>query len=340
MQRRGITVLVGAVVIALLGLGIMKVSVPYVVLVPGLTVDTLGEYDGQTVIEIEGEVDDATGELRLTTVSVRTDPNLMEAIRAWFDGEEAVVPEELIIPPGQTREQVEEENTEQFSRSQSAAEAAAMRYLGFPARVSVADVVEGGAADGNLQVGDIVTDVDGEKVVEPADLGGLVTAQPVGTTLTVGYLRNGEPGEAELTTQPDADDPEIPRIGVVAATVVDHPYELDIRLEDIGGPSAGLMFALGIIDKLEPEDLTGGDIIAGTGTINGEGTVGPIGGLPQKLVGAREAGATVFLVPAANCPEAVDNPQPGMTLVEVETLADALEGLAEVRAGGTPRTCD
>lgn len=333
--------LVGAVVIALLGLGIMQVSVPYVVLVPGLTVDTLGEHSGELVIEIEGEdTDDPAGELRLTTVSVRTDPSLVEAIRAWFSDEQAVVPEEMIYPPGQTREQVEEQNTAQFSQSQSAAEAAAMRYLGYPARVSIAEVVDGGAADGNLEVGDIITAVDGEEVAVPSDLGELVTAEPVGATLTVAYLRDGEPGEVELTTRPDADDPDVPRIGVAAATIVDHPYELDIQLEDIGGPSAGLMFALGIIDKVEPEDLTGGEVVAGTGTIDAEGNVGPIGGLPQKLVGAREAGATVFLVPSGNCPEAVENAQPGMTLVEVGTLSQAVDGLAELRAGGTPRTCD
>lgn len=336
--------LAGAVVIALLGLGVMKVSVPYVVLLPGVTVDTLGEHDGRTVIEVEGDgvagEDTTAGELHLTTVSVRTDPTLLGAIRAWFSDEEAVVPEEMIFPPGQSREQVEERNTEQFSRSQTAAEAAAMQYLGYPARVSIADVVDGGAADGNLEVGDIVTGVDGETVAEPADLGELVTAQPVGATLTVAYLRDGEPGEVELTTRPDADDPAVPRIGVVAATTVDHPYDLDIRLDDIGGPSAGLMFALGIIDKLEPEDVTGGEIIAGTGTIDGEGNVGAIGGLPQKLVGAHEAGATAFLVPAANCPEAVDNPQPGLALIEVATLQDAMDGLAELRDGGTPNTCD
>lgn len=333
--------LVGAVVIALLGLGIMQVSVPYVVLVPGLTVDTLGEHGGDVVIEIEGDdTDDPAGELRLTTVSVRTDPSLVEAIRAWFSDEQAVVPEEMIYPPDQTREQVEEQNTAQFSQSQSAAEAAAMRHLGYPARVSIAEVVDGGAADGNLRVGDIVTNVDGAEVTVPSDLGDLVTAEPVGTTLTVAYLRDGEPGEVELTTQPDAQDPDVPRIGVVATTIVDHPYELDIQLEDIGGPSAGLMFALGIIDKVEPEDLTGGEVVAGTGTIDAEGNVGPIGGLPQKLVGAREAGATVFLVPSGNCPAARENPQPGMTLVAVDTLSEAVDGLAELRAGGTPRTCD
>src|SRR5690606_22200280 len=125
------------------------------------------------------------------------------------------------------------------------------------------------------------------------------------TELTIDYLRDGEPATARITTSESEDG--TPRIGVQVSHQIDAPFELEIQLEHIGGPSAGLMFALGIIDKLEPEDLTGGLTIAGTGSIDEHGNVGPIGGVPQKLVGAREAGATVFLVPAANCAEALAN---------------------------------
>jgi PDZ domain-containing protein len=333
-------VLVGAIVIALLGGGVVMAPVPYVVLEPGPTVDTLGERDGVPVIEIDG-VDTAasTGELRLTTVAVQPDISLLDAIRAWFDGEEAVVPEEMFYPPGESREEVEQRNTEQFSRSQSAAETAAMRELGYPVRVSVGEVVEDGPADGVLQAGDLITEVNGAEVSELADLQQAISAEPVGATLTVDYTREGEPGTGEVTTVADQEDPDTPRVGIVAALVVDHPYELSIGLEDIGGPSAGLMFALGIIDKLEPADLTGGEIIAGTGSINADGTVGAIGGIPQKLVAARDAGATTFLVPAANCQEAVSTAPSGMLLIEVETLAGALDELAALRSEADPATC-
>lgn len=351
LQRRGLTVLVGAATVAVLGSGVMVAPVPYVLLQPGPTVDTLGEDQGVPVIQIEGlerpegeqpdgEPETTTGQLRLTTVSVQPDVNLVAAIRAWFSNEQAVVPEEMFYPPGQSREQVEQRNTEQFTRSQSAAEFAAMRQLGYPVRIEVAEVVEGGPADGVLRADDVITAVDGTAIEEPEDLTAAVTAHPVGTEVTVEYLRDGEAGSATLATVPDEEDPQTPRIGVLAATVVDHPYELEIQLDEIGGPSAGLMFALGIIDKVEPEDLTGGKIIAGTGTIDTEGTVSPIGGVPQKLAAARQAGATVFLTPAENCPEAVANAQPGLLLVEVETLADALDGLAALRAGESPDTCD
>jgi Lon-like protease len=340
MRRRGITVLVGAIVVALLTAGLMTAPVPYVVLDPGPTVDTLGEQDGTPVIKITGiETSDSTGELRLTTVGVSPDISLPEMIRAWLSDDEAVVPRELIYPPDQTRDEVEQRNQEQFARSQSTAEVAALRHLGYPVQVVVAGVVDGAPADGVLAEGDVITTVDGEPVTSAAELQGLVTARPAGTTLAIGYLRDGEPGTAEITTVPDQQDGETPRVGILIGHELDVPFQLSIELDRIGGPSAGLMFALGIVDKLDPADLTGGRVIAGTGAIDDEGNVAPIGGIPQKLVAAREVGAEAFLVPAANCAEAVRNAQPGVTLIRVETLAGALAELAALRQDGTPTQC-
>ncbi len=330
--------LLGAIIVVLLSAAVMRAPVPYVVLDPGPTVDTLGEYDGAQVIEITGvEVSEASGELRLTTVGVQPNVGLLGAIRAWFATDEAVVPRELIYPPGQTTEQVEQRNAEQFTRSQTSAEIAALRHLGYPVRVTVVDVVEDAPAAGVLQPGDMITAVEGEKVEDSSQLQAVISERPAGTELTIDYLRDGEPATARITTSESEDG--TPRIGVQVSHQIDAPFELEIQLEHIGGPSAGLMFALGIIDKLEPEDLTGGLTIAGTGSIDEHGNVGPIGGVPQKLVGAREAGATVFLVPAANCAEALANAQPDLTLVRVETLAGALEELEALRQGRPPTTC-
>jgi Lon-like protease len=340
MQRRGFTVLIGAIVVALLTGGLMMAPVPYVVLDPGPTVDTLGEQNGTPVIEIIGiETSQSQGELRLTTVGVNPDVSLPAMIRAWLSSEEAVVPRELIYPPGQTPEEVEQRNQEQFTRSQTEAEVAALRHLGYPVRVVVAGVVEGGPSDGALVEGDVVTAVDGEPVESAADLQRLVTGPPAGSTLTVAYLRDGELATVEITTVPDQQDGETPRVGVLIGHELDVPFELTIELDRIGGPSAGLMFALGIVDKLEPDDLTGGHIIAGTGSIDDEGIVGAIGGIPQKLVAASRVGATAFLVPANNCQEAVRNAQPGLTLIKVETLAGALEELAALRQGTATTPC-
>jgi PDZ domain-containing protein len=340
MQRRGVTVLVGAVIVMVLSIGVMVAPVPYVVLQPGPTWDTLGETAaGDPVIEIEGEeVTESAGQLHLTTVLVDPEITLLDAIYAWFDRDDAVVPEELIYPPDQTREEVDQQNAEQFTRSQTSAETAALSHLGYPSRVAVVSVVDGTPAAGRLAAGDVLETVDGSEVTDVATLQRLVTAEPVGTTLTIGYRRDGEPGSAEVTTEALGGD-DTPRIGVEVTYQVEAPFELRVALDRIGGPSAGLMFALGIIDKLEPEDLTGGEIIAGTGSIDEQGRVGPIGGIAQKLVAARELGATAFLVPAGNCAEARANAQPGVSLVRVETLAGAVSALAELRADREPATC-
>jgi PDZ domain-containing protein len=339
MQRRGVTVLVGAVIVMLLSLGVMMAPVPYVVLQPGPTWDTLGEdAQGEQIIQIDGApTAESTGELHLTTVSVQPEVSLLAALGAWLDGEEAVVPEELVYPPDQTREEVEQRNAEQFSRSQTSAEAAALRHLGYPTRVAVLGVVEGAPADGRLEPGDVIAAVDGVEITEASELQDRVTAGPVGTTLTVDYVRDGEPGSVAVTTT--GGDNGTPRIGVEITHEFEVPFELAIKLDRIGGPSAGLMFALGIINKLENEDLTGGEIIAGTGSIDELGRVGAIGGVPQKLVAARERGAVAFLVPAANCAEALANAQPGLALARVETLDDALTALADVRADRQPASC-
>lgn len=340
MQRRAITVLVGAIIVAVLTGGVMAAPVPYVVLNPGPTVDTLGEDRGEPVIEITGaEISESAGELRLTTVGVEPDVNLLTVIGAWIDDQEAVVPRELIYPSDQTEEEVEQRNRQQFTQSQESAEVAALRHLGYPSRVVVREVLEGAPADGRLAAGDVVTSVDGAEITSIEQLQNLVTGDPPGTTLRVDYLRDGRPGTVEITTGADPDNEQTARIGVAVGYEMDVPFEVDFDLDRIGGPSAGLMFALGIIDKLEPVDLTGGRVVAGTGSINDNGDVGPIGGLPQKLVAAREAGATVFLVPARNCPEAVANADPDLMLIKVETLADALDGLAAVRAGREPVSC-
>jgi PDZ domain-containing protein len=140
----------------------------------------------------------------------------------------------------------------------------------------------------------------------------------------------------EVTTRQDGD---APRIGVTPEITSAAKFKISIPIENVGGPSAGLMLTLGIIDKIEPEDLTGGKIIAGTGTIDPSGKVGPIGGLPQKLVTAKSAGATWFLTPADNCAEGVANQKAGLPLVQVSTLDEALAALADIRAGKQPPLC-
>ncbi|SCE92080.1 PDZ domain-containing protein [Micromonospora matsumotoense] len=337
MRRRGVTVLLGALLTTLLSIGVLGAPIPYVVLGPGPTVNTLGTSDGREVIQISGrETSTSAGQLRMTTVGVQPTVKLRAAIVGWLSKDEAVVPRELVYPPGESQEEVEKRNAEDFQNSQSSAETAALVKLGYPVEVVAKEVAADGPAAGALKAGDVVATVDGAKVTSATRLVELVRGKPAGTALSIGYVRDGTPGTATVTSR---EQDGRPRIGVVPDQRQPHPFTLKIDLNDIGGPSAGLMFALGIIDKLKPEDLTGGKVIAGTGTIDDEGRVGPIGGIAQKLVGAKKAGAKVFLVPADNCAEAVRNPQSGLPMLKVGSLDDALTALDTLRAGGEPIRC-
>jgi len=339
MRRRGVTVILGALITALLAVGVMAYPLPYVVLKPGPTVNTLGSDNGKEVIQVtKADTSTSTGQLRLTTVGVQPSVELVWAIRGWFSDEQAVVPRELIYPPDRSEQQVEEQNAEEFKSSQYSAVTVALRELGYPVQTFVTEVTKDGPSTGVLQKDDVITTVDGTPVSSPDKLTQLIQAKPSGTALTIGYTRAGKAAEAKITTKA-ADGSSTPRIGVSIDKKQPHPFEVEIDLDEIGGPSAGLMFTLGIIDKLKPEDLTGGKIIAGTGTIDDEGNVGPIGGIPQKLVGAKQAGAQLFLVPADNCAEAMRNAVDGLPMAEVATDKDALTALQTFIGGGTPKPC-
>jgi PDZ domain-containing protein len=338
MKRRGWTVLLGAVLVGLLVFLIGRAPVRYVILGPGPTFNTLGQYDGKPVIQITGKpATTSAGQLRMVTVNVTDDISLLSAVKSWFDPEEKVVPRELIYPPDQSNEQVEEENKEAFQESQSSAETSALRELGYPVIVTIKEVVAGGPAAGKLAVGDVVTTIDGQAVTSTQKLQDLVRAKPAGTTLAVGRQRGGATETVQITTK--ATDGNTPRIGVSAENTQPHPFEITYHLENVGGPSAGLMFALGTIDSLESADLTGGKVIAGTGTIDDEGNVGEIGGIAQKLIGAHDDKATFFLTPADNCAEAKAHAVPGLSLVKVDTLDTALDALTSIRAGNPVPSC-
>lgn len=343
MSRRAVTQLLGiglAVVLAVAG---VSRTVPYVVLSPGPAFDTLGSVQGGPVLSISGRPTYPTqGTLDLTTVSVRDHVTLFEALVGWFSSSDAVVPREIVIPPGQSDEQTDKQNAAAFQASEDAATTAALRQLGLPERreVRVQAVTADAPADGKLKAGDVITHVDGRRVKDTAELRAGIGRRKPGETVELGYLRAGKASTVTLRTVPSSDGrPVRPIVGVSLEEVSRFPVTVEIKLKDVGGPSAGLMFALGIIEKLGKESLTGGRRIAGTGEISADGTVGPIGGIPQKMLGALEQGATVFLVPAENCAEAAKARHGGLQLVRVANLGSALKGLATLRAGGTPQSC-
>ena len=343
MSRRTLTLLLASVLSVLLSAGAVQARVPYVALGPGPTYDTLGVVGGEPLLRIEGRPTFPTdGRLDLTTVGVQPQLTLFDALRGWLDRDRAVVPREVVYPPGKTDEEVDRETAEQMAASQNSAVSAAARQLGFrTADVVVEGVAAGAPADGRLREGDVLRTVDGRPLRDAADLRAAVAGREVGDVVRIGLEQDGRSSTVELRTEASQDDGESrPVIGVVTREEpVDAPFEVEITLEDVGGPSAGLMFALGILDKLGEPSLTGGQYIAGTGEITAQGEVGPIGGISQKLVAAKAKGVDAFLVPAGNCAEAVQSAPDGLPLVEVGSLSQALTALEALREDEQPELC-
>jgi PDZ domain-containing protein len=173
--------------------------------------------------------------------------------------------------------------------------------------------------------------VDDQPAEGGARLRQLITRHKPGEQVTLTVQRAGRRMDERITTAAAKDGRAI--VGVLTRDEADYPFKVAISLKDVGGPSAGLMFALGVVDKLTPGSLSGGKYIAGTGTIDDSGKVGPIGGIPQKMAGARRAGATVFLAPAGNCAEAVKTVPAGLRLVKVDSLQSAVDALDAIREG-------
>jgi Lon-like protease len=315
------------------------VQVPYVALGPGPTYDTLGTVDQRPVVQIVGQQTYPTGgHLNLTTVSVSTDLTLFAALGKWLSGRYALVPREEIFPPDRTKDQVEQEQARAFQDSETFAKAAALKHLKYKMKVIVNRVVPDTPAQGELQSGDVLITVNGRTVSEAEQVRDALADTRPGQVVEVRYERGPVTNTAAITL--DArDDRQSGFLGVEPANKPDVPFDITISLADVGGPSAGLMFALAIVDELTPGELTGGQFIAGTGEISFDGQVGAIGGIPFKMTAAREAGATVFLVPAANCIEATQHAPDGLRLVKVDTLTNAVYALDALRTSGAVPSC-
>jgi PDZ domain-containing protein len=328
VSRRSLTLLLASVLAVLLAGGAVQAPVPYVALGPGPTYNTIGKFDGEPLLAIEGRPTYPTdGHLDLTTVGVEPDLTLVEALRGWFDRDLAVVPREVVYPPDQSDDEVERQNAKAMTTSQSSATTAAARQLGLrTAVVRVQEVPDGSPSSGLLQEGDVLTTLDGRRLRDAAELRGLIALHEVGDVVQVGYERDGAAAVVGITTGSSQEPGQArPVIGVVTEEEpIEAPFDVEVTLEDVGGPSAGLMFSLGILELLGEESLTGGKFIAGTGEITADGTVRPIGGISQKLVAAKAKGADAFLVPEANCAEAVVRAPDDLPLLRVGSLGQAL----------------
>ncbi|MDT5102433.1 MAG: Lon-like protease [Mycobacterium sp.] len=322
------------------GVLLALVTVPYVSLGPGPTFDTLGEIDGKEVVDIKGaDVHPTTGHLNMTTVSQRDNLTLGQALTLWVSGREQLVPRDLVYPPDKSKDEIDKSNNQEFKRSEDSAEYAALGYLKYPPAVTAETVSKDGASAGKLKEGDAIDAVNGTLVTDLEQFQGLMAKTKPGDEVVLDFRRkNTAPGvtTVKLGSAPDKKQGVL-GIGVVEAPWA--PFTINFNLANIGGPSAGLVFSLAVIDKLTTGDLSGDRFVAGTGTINSDGKVGSIGGITHKILAAHEAGATVFLVPADNCDEAKSAHQDGIDLVKVNKLGDAVDALKALSAGGEASRC-
>jgi len=344
MSRRSLTLVIATVAtVAAIAVTVL-VPVPYVILTPGPTLNTIGtDSSGKPLISITGHVTYPTsGNLNMVTVSFEGGPgkilNIYNALRAWLNPAEAVVPEGELFPPGQTAQQTQAQDLEQMASSQELATAAALTELHIPYQtpVVVISTLPGSPASKSLKPGDVITAVNGKPVSGETSLSALITAHPAGTVFQIDVQRSGKAMTLPVKSESSNGTPVI---GVDVEQQYKFPFTVDISVGNIGGPSAGMMFALGIIDKLTADNLTGGKFIAGTGEITPAGQVGAIGGIQQKMAAARAAGATVFLTPAGNCANTTGAVPAGLRLVKVATLSAAVDDLEAIKAGKPAPSC-
>ncbi len=337
-DARSSAMLVSGLLAVVLGVAAMSLPVPYVIESPGPTFNTLGTDNGKPVITVSGhETFPAKGGLDLTTVYVDGGPNgpvtSFEALSAWLNASKAVYPEELIFPSGVSKEQSQQESAVAMTTSQENAVASALKELAIPfeQKLQVANIPDDSASKGKIQEGDVLVSIGGKPITALSVVQGELAAGN-GKPVTVVVDRNGS--QLPLTITPGKASNGRYLLGVVLQYKFKFPFDVKISLDKVGGPSAGMMFALGIVDTLTPGDLTGGRHIAGTGTITPDGVVGAIGGIDQKMVGARSGGATMFLAPAANCDDVVGHIPAGMQVVKVESLAEARHAVEVAATGG------
>jgi Lon-like protease len=300
------------------------VPIPYFVISPGPAQDVLPliHVQQQTVYPTKGH-------LLLTAVNLQH-PNVYEALRAWFDSSRAVVPEGDILAPGETEEQeVRRALSEMDTSKIDAAYVALHAYAGYPARhgkgVLVESVLPRTPADGKLFSGDLIQSVDGKPVDDPEELSTAIRGAGAGNQVTLRIKAGGETHDISLRPV-RVKGIAHPVIGV--SGVSNFPFPLTIDSGRIGGPSAGLMWTLGLADLLTPGDFSGGKTIAGTGTIDLDGRVGPIGGIAEKVIAAERAGARLFFAPLQDAAEARSAAN-HIVVVPVRTFSDAVKYLQQ-----------
>ncbi len=324
--------LIAAVAAVPLVLGLIVAAalmpLPFVVYAPGYTIDVLAKDQNEAeIIQVRGhKTYRDNGELRMTTVLVtapETDKTLLELMGAWLDPDDAVYPYDAVHGDVKTDKENQIEGQVQMITSQDSAIAVAQQELGLKVTPlpGVSYVNAGSPAEGKLLARDLFLEIGGQRVRTAEEVVAAIKGSKAGEPLELVVLRDHKRTDVTLTPEQGEDGSAI---GIYLGTGFRFPFDVTVNISpDIGGPSAGLMFSLAIYDTLTPGSLTDGQIIAGTGEIAPTGEVGPIGGIQQKVVAARESGAELFLVPEANCEDALGADNGDMRLVRAETMHDA-----------------
>lgn len=323
---------------------------PYVIDQPGPTYDTLGEVETDqgavTLISTPGTPEfPQSGQLRLTTVTRVGNPESLPSwwsvMGAWVTREKSVMPVDAAFPPGRTVEQNREAARIDMENSQQEAIAAAFSYLRVPftSFVRVEGVVEGGPSEGVILDGDVIAEASGVSVSDVTQLRSLIAENGVQQAITITVERDGRVVQVPVIPRMSDGPQPIPAIGVLVSGRYNFSTPVDIQLENVGGPSAGLIFALGVVERLTPEEIVPPAVIAGTGTITAAGAVGGVGGVRHKAYGAAEAGARLFLIPRDNCDQVRGLTISGMDIVPVTTLDEAVDALARSRGGAPLASC-
>jgi Lon-like protease len=331
-------VIAGVGVLALIGLvfALNFYRLPVVALSPGPMEDVLAR------LKVEGSrVYHSEGKLYLTSVGVDDNVRFYEALLDMANRDVELVPRAQLYPDEQESSEIDRENAALMDRSKETATVVALREVGYdiaPSGVEVTQVVSGAPADGKLRPGDRIREVDGRAVDSTEQVRKAITRHEVGERVRFRVDR----GKAEKAVAVAAEDVDgQPRIGILLRDLFPElPVKVTIETENnIGGPSAGLMFTLSIIDKLTAEDLTAGRRIAGTGAIDLDGGIGAVGGVAEKLIAVSRQGVSTFLIPAENCDNVRGRVPDGLRLVKVSTIKEALRFLRDPKVAATAPGC-
>lgn len=292
--------------------------------------------DVQDLVTVEGaETFSSEGQLYLTTVSVDLDVTFANAIAALLDKNSRIVGREDVTG-GQSFEDLESQQRQAMDASKQYAIAVALSQLGVASPsgdgARVVELAPDTPAEGVLEEGDIIVGVDGDEVATTCEVGRAIDQHEPGEKVDVTVRRDGRRRELTVGTIRNPQDPSTPIIGILMNDVnyqFDPGIDVEFETGRIAGPSAGLMFTLALYDRLTPDDLTGGRAIAGTGEISCDGGVVAIGGIEQKVAGAEDEGAGIFLSPAGNF-EAAKAAAGDIEVVSISNFAEAVDYLEEL----------